>query len=156
MPAGVQALEAVDTVTADDYERVIAPLVDRARRTGSRLRLLYQFGPNFGRITAGVLWADARLGVGYLRLLDGCAVVSDIGWIREPTRGIGVWAPCPVRVFHNDERDDAIAWLNSLPPGAAVSARDIARAYIGGSVAAAGSLAGLIISGGTKNRDGTH
>ena len=82
MPDGIQALEAAGTVTTDDYERVFAPLVDRARRTGSRIRLLYQFGPGFERIAAGALWADARLGLGYLRLLDGCAVVSDIGWIR--------------------------------------------------------------------------
>ena len=80
MPDGIQALEAAGTVTTDDYQRVFAPLVDRARRTGSRIRLLYQFGPGFERITVGALWADARLGLGYLRLLDGCAVVSDIGW----------------------------------------------------------------------------
>ena len=105
VPAGVQALEAVGTVTTDDYRRVFAPLVEGARRSGGRMRLLYQFGPEFRRITAGALWADTRLGVGYLRLLDGCAVVSDIGWIQAPTRGIGAWMPCPVRVYDNDERD---------------------------------------------------
>jgi hypothetical protein len=73
VPAGVQAPEAVGTVTAQDYERVFAPLVDQARRTGSRMRLLYQVGPGFERITPGALWADTRLGFGYLRLLDGCA-----------------------------------------------------------------------------------
>lgn len=41
MPAGIQALEAVGTVTAADYERIFAPLVDQARRVGSRMRLLY-------------------------------------------------------------------------------------------------------------------
>ena len=44
LSAGIQALEAVGTVTADDYERIFAPLVDHAKRTGSRMRLLYQFG----------------------------------------------------------------------------------------------------------------
>ncbi len=97
MPAGIQALEAAGTVTAADYERVFAPLVGQARRTRGRMRLLYQFGPGFQRITAGALWADARLGLGYLRLLDGCAVVSDIGWIRAPTRAIGTWMPAQYR-----------------------------------------------------------
>jgi hypothetical protein len=99
VPAGIQALEAVGTVTTDDYKRVFAPLVDQARRTGSRMRLLYQFGPGFKRITPGALCADTRLGLGYLRLLDGCAVVSDLGWIQVPARGIGAWMPCPVRVY---------------------------------------------------------
>jgi SpoIIAA-like len=153
---GIQALEAVGTVTADDYQRVFAPLVQRARRTGSRMRLLYQFGPRFERITPGGLWADTRLGLGYLRLLDGCAVLSDIDWIRAPARGIGAWMPCPVRVYDNDDRDDAVAWLNSLPGGAEVSARAMANAYIGGSLAAAGSLGGLVIANSAKSRRGTR
>lgn len=156
VPAGVQALEATGTVTAEDYERVFAPLVDEARRTRSRMRLLYQFGPGFERITPGALWADTRLGLGYLRLLDGCAVVSDIGWIRTPTRAIGSWMPCPVRVYDNDERANAVAWLNSLPEGADVSAREMAEAYIGGVGAALGSLGELVISKCAKNRHETH
>ncbi len=146
MPAGIQALEAVGTVTAADYGRVFAPLVDRARQTGSRMRLLYQFGPGFRRITPGALWADTRLGVSYVRLLDGCAVVSDLGWIRAPSRGIGAWMPCPVRVFNDNERDEAAAWLTSLPDGAGASTRDMARAYIGGVGAAIGSLVKLVVS----------
>jgi len=152
VPAGIQALEAVGTVTAEDYQRVLVPLVDQARRSGTRMRLLYQFGRRFDRITLGALWADTRLGLGYLQVLDGCAVVSDISWIRTPTRGIGAWMPCPVRLYHNDERDDAVAWLTSLPDGADVSARDMAKAYIGGVGAALGSLGKLVASNGARNR----
>lgn len=152
MPAGIQALEAVGTVTAADYDRVFAPLVDRARRTGGRMRLLYQFGPSFRRITPGALWADTRLGVSYGRLLDGCAVVSDVGWIRAASRSIGAWMPCPVRVFQDDERDDAVAWLTSLPGGAGASTRDLARAYLGGVGATIGSLVRLAVSGRAQPR----
>ncbi|WP_238159050.1 STAS/SEC14 domain-containing protein [Mycobacterium sp. MFM001] len=146
MPDSIQALEAVGTVTAEDYARVFAPLVDQARRTQSRMRLLYQFGPGFERITPGALWADTRLGMGYVRLLDGCAVVSDIDWIRRPSRRISAWMPCPVRVYGNDERDDAVAWLASLPRGADVSVRDIAKAYLGGVGAAVVSLGDLVVT----------
>ena len=146
MPTGIQALEAAGTVVAADYENVFAPLIYRMRRTGSRMRLLFLFGPNFQRMTPGALWADARLGFDYLRLLDGCAIVSDVGRIRAPTRGIGTWMPCPVRAFGNDECDDAVAWLTSLPQGADVSAHDIAKSYLGGVSAALVSLGGLAIS----------
>lgn len=96
------------------------------------------------------------LGVGYLRLLDGCAVVSDIEWIREPACGIGAWMPCPVRVYHNDERDDALTWLTSLPEGVDVSARDMAKAYLGGVGGGLRSLGGLLISKGVQGLHGTR
>ncbi len=44
VPAGVEALRAVGTVSKNDYETVFEPLVDQARRTGRRLRFLYQIG----------------------------------------------------------------------------------------------------------------
>ncbi|BBZ73378.1 STAS/SEC14 domain-containing protein [Mycobacterium paraseoulense] len=152
MPAGIQALEADGTVTAADYERVFAPLVDRARRTGTRLRLLYEFGPGFHRITPGALWADARLGWDYVRLLDGCAVVTDIGWVRAPSGAIGKWMPVPVRLYANAERDDAVAWLTLLPAPAEVSALDMAEAFFGGTGAALLSLGKLAVSTGVKSR----
>jgi hypothetical protein len=58
--------------------RAFAPLVDRVQRAGERLRLLFQFGLNFERITLGALWADSRLGVRYISVMDGCALVTDI------------------------------------------------------------------------------
>jgi hypothetical protein len=88
LPAGVHGLEARGTLTSDDYDRVFAPLVDRLRRTGERLRLLHQIGPGFDRFTAGALLADGKLGARYLPLLDGCALVTDIDRIREPGRSI--------------------------------------------------------------------
>ncbi|WP_232003369.1 STAS/SEC14 domain-containing protein [Mycobacterium sp. 1465703.0] len=78
-------------------------------------------------------------------MLDGCAVVSDIGWIRAPSRAIGAWMPCPLRVYDNDERDDAIAWLAALSECADVSARDMAKAYIDGIGAGLASLSRFVV-----------
>lgn len=139
-PKGVQALDAVGVVTKRDYEDVVVPLVDQAWRAGARLRLLYQCGPRFRWLTPGALWADARLGTRYLRLLDGCAVVSDTGWIRHSTRGISTWMPCPVRVFGNDDHGAALTWLDSLPERNGVSPRAMISAYLGGCAGAIGGL----------------
>jgi hypothetical protein len=51
------------------------------------------------RLTPGALWADTKLGASYLPLLDGCALTSDINWIREPAQAIAAWMPCPMRVL---------------------------------------------------------
>lgn len=147
VPDGVQALEAVGIVTSDDYAEVFAPLVDRVRRAGQRLRLLYQFGPGFERLTAGALWADSKLGMSYLPLLDGCAVISDINWIREPGRSMAAWVPCPMRVYGNGERDDAAAWLAALPVGRKPSNIQMAKAYIGGTGGAVASIGRLALAG---------
>ncbi len=149
-PDTVQGLEAFGTVTARDYADVFVPLIRETHQRDHRLRLLYQFGPDFHRLTVGALWADGRAGFAYAPLLDGCAIVSDIKWIREPSRQLGAWMPCPVRVYGNDERDEAGSWLASLPSMDTASAPQLAKAYLGGSVAAAASVGKLILSGDVK------
>jgi hypothetical protein len=150
LPAGVQGLQAVGTLTRADYYQVFAPIIDEARRSGGRMRLLYEFGSDFRWLTAGALWADTKFGLRYVGLLDGCAVVSDQGWIRTPAGSIGPWMPCPVRVYANKDRDDAIAWLTSLPPRSGASIFDMARSYVGGVSAAIGSLMRLLVRTTTK------
>jgi hypothetical protein len=145
LPDGVDGLEARGTLTSSDYARVFAPLVDRHRRGGQQLRLLYQFGPGFNRFTPGALWADSRLGARYLPVLDGCALVTDIDWIRDPGRSIANWMPCPLRVYDNADRDDAARWLASLATADDPSIAETVKAYIGGTVGAATSIAKLLL-----------
>jgi hypothetical protein len=143
---GVHGLEASGTVTSGDYEHVFAPLIDRISQGGQRLRLLYQFGPGFIRLTPAALWADSRLGVRYLPLLDGCALVTDVDWIREPGRSIAAWMPCPMRVYGNEHRDEAACWLASLHAGEEPSIAHMAKAYIGGTASAVASVAKLVFA----------
>ena len=126
LPDGIDGVKAVGRVSREDYERLFEPLIDGARRDGRRVRLLYQVGPEFEGFSAGAAWEDAKLGLASLRMFEGCAVVTDVGWIREATRLAGFLMPCPVRVFGNAARDEAVEWLRSLPEGAAVSHRLLA------------------------------
>jgi hypothetical protein len=123
VPEEIVAVKAVGKLTRDDYEKVLEPLLDGARRDGRRLRFLYQVGPEFAGFTPGAAWEDAKLGLRSLRSLAGCAVVTDRDWVRESSRIAGFLLPCPVRVFPNRDRDKAIEWLGSLPQEAGVSHR---------------------------------
>jgi hypothetical protein len=123
LPEGIEGVKAVGRLSREDYERVFEPLIDNARREGRRIRLLYQFGPEFEGLSPGAAWEDAKLGLASLRMFEGCAVVTDVGWIRESTRLASFLMPCPVRVFGNAARDEAVEWLRSLPEGAAISHR---------------------------------
>jgi hypothetical protein len=143
LPDRVHGLDARGALVAEDYARVFAPLVDHVQRSGERFRLLLWFGPTFERITLGALWADSRLGARYISVMDGCALVTDIDWVREPARGIGRWLPCPMRVYDNAHREDAVRWLSALPAGREPTAAQTARAYVGGTAGATFNLAKL-------------
>jgi hypothetical protein len=115
IPMGILGVRAVGRVTAEDYQSVLEPLVDGARREGRRLRFLYEVGPEFDWFTPGAMWEDAKLGVRALQSFACCAIVSDRTWLRRTTRIAGFFLPCPVEVFPSRDRDKAIAWLGSLP-----------------------------------------
>lgn len=146
LPNRVHGLEARGRVVAADYAHAFAPLVDRAQKTGERLRLLLWFGPSFERITLGALWADSRLGSRYISVMDGCALVTDIDWVREPARGIARWLPCPMRVYDNAHRDEAAQWLARLPTRDEPSTTETATAYLGGTAGATFNLTKLFVT----------
>ncbi len=121
LPNGIDGLKAVGKISKEDYEQVCVPIMEEARREGRRLRFLYQLGPEFTGFTPGAAWEDAKIGLQSMRLFDGCAIVTDVGWIRESARVMGFFMPCPAKVFSNQQFGEAVAWLAALPEGPAVS-----------------------------------
>jgi hypothetical protein len=116
-PNGCEGVRGVGQVTREDYQQVLEPLLDQAHREGRRVRFLYQFGAGFESFTPGAAWEDMKVGFHHLGLFERLAVVSDISWIRGSSRAVGVFLPCPLRIFSNHEWDEALAWLSSpLPP----------------------------------------
>jgi hypothetical protein len=112
-PMEVIGLRAEGTVSVEDYENVVIPLLEEARRQERRIRLLFHFGPEFEGFTAAAAWEDLRVGWRYLRLFERCAVVGDQDWIRIGARSVGAMMPSPVRVFGNADRQEAVEWLCS-------------------------------------------
>jgi hypothetical protein len=111
LPDGVTGIRATGAVTAEDYKLVFTPVMKAAHRERRRVRLLYELPPEFERFTAGAGLEDMLLGLKYLRLFEKCAVVTDVPWLREATRLFAAMMPCPVKVFANAERAQAIDWL---------------------------------------------
>jgi stage II sporulation SpoAA-like protein len=56
VPPQIDALAAIGTLTKEDYEQSIEPLFDDARRSGRRIQLLVEIGPDFDGYTAGAAW----------------------------------------------------------------------------------------------------
>ena len=123
VPPGVVAVRARGTLTREEYDSVVVPMLDEADRSGQRLRILCEVGADYTGLTPGALWEDLRLGTRALHLVDGCAVVSDVTWIREATRFARFLMPYPVRVFAERDRAEAAAWLAALPETPGISVR---------------------------------
>jgi hypothetical protein len=113
LPANIYGLKASGKVSKDDYDSVVAPLLEEAQREGRRIRLLYQFTPQFTGFTPGGAWEDAEIGLRYLRLFERCAVVTDRDWIRGTVRVLAAMLPCPVKIFRDEQWNEALAWLSA-------------------------------------------
>lgn len=123
VPAGIVAVRASGTLTREEYDEVVVPLLDEAQREGRRLRCLCEVGADYRGLTPAAAWEDLTLGLRSLHLFEGCAVVSDVPWIRETSRLARFLMPCPVRVFDEKDREEAATWLAGLPEGPRASVR---------------------------------
>jgi SpoIIAA-like len=130
VPPGITAVRAVGTLTRDEYDAVVVPMLDEAVRTGRRIRCLCQVDSTYRGLTPSAAWEDLRLGLRGLRLFEACAVVSDIAWIRQWTRAASFFMPCPVQLFGEQEREQAIKWLSSMPEQPAIEHRLIPESQV--------------------------
>jgi hypothetical protein len=130
VPAGIDAVRAVGTLSRQDYDTVVVPMLDAATREGRRLRFLCVVDEEFRGLTPEAAWADLKLGLAAMRNLEGCAVVGDLTWVREATRLAAFFLPGHVRVFHADERAEALRWLEGLPGHLATTRVDPAAGVV--------------------------
>lgn len=121
LPPGIEGVKAVGIVTREDYARVLRPLVDAARRDRHRLRLLYEIGADFERVTAGAMLADTAVTLRSRGVVDACAIVTDERWMRIATSLLRGLMPYPIRLFAPRDRHLAIGWLSALSSETGIS-----------------------------------
>jgi hypothetical protein len=112
LPDGVVGIEAVGTVTSEDYERVVAPAAERALATAGKIRLLHVIGDRVEHHTLEAIWEDTRLGLSNVQSIERIAVVTDVARFRALVKGAGWSLPGEQKLFSNAERADAIAWIS--------------------------------------------
>jgi hypothetical protein len=115
VPAGIDAVRAVGIVTPQDYHDVVAPMLAAAVKERRGLRILCTVDEAFTGMTPAAMWDDVRLGFSAMRHLTGCAVVTDLPWVRDMTTFSAFFLPGHVRVFGMAQRDEALRWLEALP-----------------------------------------
>jgi len=120
LPEGVFGLRVGGTLTVEDYEKVIGPMVERAREAHGRLRCLIEIDADFHGLTPAAVLDDVGMGLGTVGAYDGVAVVTDKTGLRTATEWAAFVTPFPMRVFPAGARAEAAQWLADLPADATV------------------------------------
>lgn len=110
MPVGTIGFRATGKVTSEDYETVLVPAVTAAMEQGP-VRLLYVLGEGFESYSPGAMWSDTRLWAGHLDAWERVAVVTDVDWVENAIKAFGWLMHGKIRVFDDDELDDAKQWV---------------------------------------------
>ena len=112
LPDHVVGLTATGQVSGEDYQDVLIPAVERKLEKFAQIDLLYHLDADFKRFTTTALWDDAKVGLHHLNRFKRVAVVSDVGWINNMAKGIGLVAPAEIRVFPSAELAAARTWIS--------------------------------------------
>ena len=110
-PDNVFAVRAEGQVTAQDYDKVLIPAVEKALTRNKKLRFYYEIAPGFTGMDLGAMLKDLRVGVGHLGQRERIAVVTDIDWIKHATQLFGFLLPSKTEVFGIAQATNAKAWI---------------------------------------------
>jgi len=111
LPDRVLGVKASGEVTANDYKTVLVPAIEEKLTQHKKARLLYVFGDEFRGYSGGAAWEDAKVGMRHLTSFERVAVVTDVDWIEKMVKAFGFAIPGEVRVFDDDELEDARRWI---------------------------------------------
>lgn len=111
LPENILGFEATGEVTAEDYESVLIPEVERVLEKYKKVRLLYHLGPEFKGFTVGAMWDDAKVGLKHLLAWEKIALVTDIPWLRNTIQCISFMIPGTIKLFGEDNLDAAMDWI---------------------------------------------
>lgn len=118
LPDHVLGLRAKGEVTSDDYQTVLVPALEEKLARYKKARLLYVLDDQFEGYTGGAAWQDAKVGMKHFTSFERVAVVTDVDWIENMVKAFGFVFPGDVRVFDDDELEEARRWISEPPsPG---------------------------------------
>lgn len=112
-PENVIAVAGKGKVSAEDYQKVLIPAVEKALQSHKKVRFLYDLGAEFSGMELGAMWQDFSFGVGHFNQWERVAVVTDNEWIKHAVHAFSFMMPCPIQVFSNAEFGAARTWILS-------------------------------------------
>lgn len=112
LPDNVLGFEAKGRISDEDYTATLIPAVEKEFARRGRVRLLYHIGEQCEGVEAAAVWDDTRLGLKHFGSWEKVALVTDVDWIRAAVKIVGMAMPGDVRIFSNQNLDDAVRWIS--------------------------------------------
>jgi hypothetical protein len=99
-------------ITAEDYESVLIPKVEKRLQVHPKINLLMQLGDDFETFAVGAMWDDVKFGFHHLKAWHRVAIVTDIHWMIEGVTFFKFLVPAEVRIFEPADFRDAVTWVS--------------------------------------------
>jgi hypothetical protein len=112
LPSDVLAIEAIGTVTHDDYRDILIPKAESMLANGP-IKMIYVVGDHFTKFELEALWDDGAFGIKHWREFTQVAVVTDIGLLRSMAAMFAPLIPADVRLFRLSEMSAAKTWITA-------------------------------------------
>ncbi len=114
LPAHVTGFRAKETVTAEDYEKIIFPLVDSVAKSFGKINYLLVIETSLSNYSAGAWLDDAFLGIKYFNRWRKIAIVSDKNGIKKFTDVFGKLIPGTTKGFIMQDLPLAKKWISTI------------------------------------------
>jgi hypothetical protein len=112
LPSNILAIEAIGTVTHDDYRDILIPKAESMLAHGP-IKMIYVVGDHFAKFELEALWDDGAFGIKHWREFTQVAVVTDIGWLRSMAAMFAPLIPADFRLFRLSEMSTAKTWITA-------------------------------------------
>lgn len=113
LPSNVLGISAEGEVSGKDYETILIPAIEEKLKTNKKISFLYYLGDNFAKFDMAAMFDDAKVGMKHLFVWDKIAMVSNHHVLNSTLKFFGYMIPCEVRVFKNEELEEAKKWVST-------------------------------------------
>jgi hypothetical protein len=110
LPSDVLGIEAIGTVTGEDYRQTLVPAAEAMIAKGP-IRMLYVIGNAFEGFEPEALLDDSAFGFKHLHDFGRVAVVTDHAWVGAAVNMFKPFFHAEVRLFGLSELPAAKDWI---------------------------------------------
>lgn len=113
-PANVAAFRAAGEVTAEDYQTVMVPAVEKLVEKINEINFLFLIDTDISNFTAAAWMQDALLGLKNLGKWNRAAIVTDSEKAITFTNGFSYFVPGEFRGYKKEDYEKALNWVHGI------------------------------------------
>lgn len=113
VPTNTAAFRAIADVNADDYKKVVIPVIEDLLKREDRINFLLVLDTSITDFTMGAIAQDLGLGLKHFTKWHKMAIVSDSKAIENFTNAFSYIVPGEAKGFPHNKLDEAILWVSS-------------------------------------------